>query len=96
MQEQGDMSTAENAGVTTRKPETISEETLNAIEASLSEFKISDDEQNGEDEEDDEEYTELGKPSDDEPGCGMGKSSKTVHHRVESFRQKQMRRDELT
>jgi len=64
-----DMTTAENGGATTGKPETTFEEMLNAIGDSLSDLASSDDEQDGEDEEDDEEDTELGKLSDhDEPG----------------------------
>ena len=92
-----DMTTAENGGATTGKPETTFEEMLNAIGDSLSDLASSDDEQDGEDEEDDEEDTELGKLSDDdEPGWVMGTITKTVQHCMESFRQKQMRLDELT
>jgi len=70
---------------------------LNAIRDSLSDLASSDDEHDGEDEEDDEEDTELGKLSDDdEPGWVMGTITKTVQHRMESFRQKQMRLDEFT
>jgi len=47
----------------------------------------SDAEQNGEDKEYYEDDTELGKLSDDEePGWVMGTISKTVQHRLESFR----------
>jgi len=92
-----DMTTAENGGATTGKPETMFEEMFNAIGDSLSDLASSDDEQDGEDEEDNEEDTELGKLSDnDEPGWVMGRITKTVQHRMESFRQKQMRLDELT
>jgi len=81
----------------TGKPKRMFEEMLNAIGDSLSDLASSDDEQDGEDEEDDEVDTELGKVSDDdEPGWVMGTISKTVQHRMESFRQKQMRLDELT
>jgi len=91
------MTTAENECPTTGKPETRFEEMLNAIGHCLSDLASSNDEQNGEDEEDDEEDTELGKLSDDdEPGWVMGTITKTVQHRMESFRQKQMRLDELT
>jgi hypothetical protein len=70
---------------------------LNAIGDSLSDLVSSDDEQDGEDEEDDEEDTQLSKLSDDdEPGWVMGTITKTVPHRMESFRQTQMRLDELT
>jgi len=70
---------------------------LNAIGDSLSDLASSDDEQDGEDEDDDEEDTGHGKLSeDDEPGWVMGTISKMVQHRMESFRQKQLRLDELT
>ena len=69
---------------------------LNAIGDSLSDLATSDDEQDGEAREDQEEDTELGKLSDDEPGWVMGTISKNVQHCMESFWQKQMRRDELT
>jgi hypothetical protein len=92
-----DMMTAETGGATTGKSETTFEEMLNAIRDSLSDLASSDDEQDGEDKEDDEEDTELGKLSDDdEPGWVMGTINKTVQHGMESFRQKQMRLDELT
>jgi hypothetical protein len=92
-----DMTTTENECATTGKPETTFEEMLNAIRDSLSDLARSDDEQDGEDEEDDEEDTELGKLSDDdEPGWVMGTITKVVPHRIESFRLKQMRFDELT
>jgi len=92
-----DMTTAENGCATTGKPETTFEEMLNAIGDSLSDLGSSDDEQYGEDEEDDEEDTELGKLSDDdEPGWVMGTITKTVQHHMQSFWQKQMRLDELT
>ena len=91
MEELKDMTTA------TEKPEKTFAEMLNAIGDSLSDLASSDDEQDGEDEEDDEEDTELGKLSDDdEPGWVMGTISKTVQHHMESFRQKQMKLDELT
>ena len=91
-----DMTAAENGGATAGKPETTFEEMLNAIGDSLSDLASSDDEQDGEDEEDDED-TELGKLSDDdEPGWVMGTITKTIQHRMESFRQNQMRLDELT
>jgi hypothetical protein len=96
MQELKDMTTAESAGGTTRKPETTFEEMLNAIGDSLSDLGTSDDEQDREDEEDEEDNTVLGKLSDDEPGWVMGTISKTVQHRMERFWQKQMRLDELT
>jgi len=91
------MTTAENGGATTGKPEIMFVEMLNAIGDILSDLASSDDEPDGEGEEDDEEDTELGKLSDDdEPGWVMGTITKTVQHCIESFRQKQLRLDELT
>jgi hypothetical protein len=92
-----DMTTAANGGVTTGKPKTTFEEMSNAIGVSRSDLASSDDEQDGKDEEDDEENTELGKISDDEePGWVMDTITKTVQHRMETFRQKQMGLDQLT
>jgi len=97
MQELNDVTTAENAGVTTRKPETTFEDMLNAIGDSLSSLVSSYEEQDGEDEDDDEENTDLSNLSDyNEPGRGLGTISKTVQHSMGSFQQKQMRLDELT
>jgi len=53
LQEVHVMTTAENAGVTTRKPDTTYEEMLNSIGDSLSDHASSYNEQSGEDEEDD-------------------------------------------
>jgi hypothetical protein len=95
MQELNIMTTAESAGRTSRKPEPTCEEIFNAIGDSLSDLATSDDEQDGEDQEDDEDDTALGKLSvDHEPGWVMGIISKTLQHRMESLRQKQMRLDE--
>jgi len=70
---------------------------LNAIVDSLSDVASPEDEEDGEDLDDDEEDTILGKLSeDDEPGWVMGTISKMVQHPMESFRQNQMRLDELT
>jgi hypothetical protein len=96
MQELNDITTAESAGMTTRKAETMIEEMLNTIRDSLSDLATSDDKRDREDEEDEEEDTELGKLSDDEPGWVTGTISKKVQHHMEGFRQKQMRLDELT
>jgi len=85
---------AEIAGSTLREPKITFEEMMAAIGDSLSDLACSD---NGKDGEDEDEETELGKLSeDDERGWVMGTISKTVQHRMESFRQKQMRLDELT
>jgi hypothetical protein len=65
-----------------------------AMGDSLSDFASSDD---GEDGEDEDEETEQGKLSEgDELGWVMGRISKTVQQRRESFRQKPMKLDELT
>jgi hypothetical protein len=67
-----------------------------AIGDSLSDPACSEDEEDGTDEDDDEDdigHCKL--REDDKPGWVMGTISKTVHHRMESIRQKQMRLDEL-
>ena len=93
-QEQDDMVHTEIAGLTSREPEKTFEEMRAAIGDSLSDLASSDD---GEDGEDDDEETEQGKLSeDDEPGWVMGTITKTVQQYMESFRQKQMKLDELT
>jgi len=67
------------------------------MEDTLTELANSDNEVDGADEDEDEEDTELGKLSEvDEPGWVMGKISKTVQHRMESFQQKLMKHDERT
>jgi len=77
--------------------QTASEEMLNAISDLLSDLVSSNHEEDGEDEEDDQEDRERRKlGEDDEPGWVMGIIFKTVQLRKESFRQKQMRLDELT
>jgi hypothetical protein len=92
-----DVTTAENRGTTTGKPETTLDEMLNAIGDSLSDLASLDNKQDGEDMEDNEDDTELGKLSDDdEPGWVMVTITKTVQHSIERFRQTQMRLDELT
>ena len=91
IQELKDVTTA------TGKPETMCKVMLNAIGESLSDLASSDNEQDGEAEEDDQVDTERGKLSDDdERGWVMGTISKTVQHAIESFRQNQMRIDELS
>jgi len=96
MQEQEDMITAEKGGATSRKPEKTFEEMLNAIADSSSDLASSDVQQDAEDKEDDEDDAELGNGSDDDPGWVLDTISKTVQHRMQSFRQQQMRIDELT
>jgi len=95
-QAQEEMRNAENAGLTTTKPETTFEEMLNAIGDGLNDLACSDDGEDVEDEDDDEDNPELGKHgADDEPGWVMGTICKTVQHRMERFRQKQIKLDEL-
>jgi len=97
MQEQEHMENVEKGRSTTTKPEITFEEMLNAIRDSRSDLASSEDVEDGEDEDDDEEDTGHGKLSeDDEPGWVMGTISKMVQHHMESFRQKQLRLDELT
>jgi hypothetical protein len=89
------MTHAELAGLTSRKPEKTLEEMLVAIGDSLSDLASSNDGEDGEDEDDEE--TEQGKLSeDDEPSWVIGIITKTVQQRMERFRQKQMKFDELT
>jgi hypothetical protein len=93
-QEQDDMTHADISGLTPREPKKTFEEMMAAIGDSLSDLAISND---GEDGKDEDEETELGKLSeDDEPGWVMGTISKTEQQRMQSFRQKQMKFDGLT
>jgi hypothetical protein len=95
MQEEADMSNAEEERSTIRKPEITFEKMWNAIGDSLRDLVSSDDEEDGKHKED-EEDTALGMPrEDDEPGWVMGTISRRVQYRMESFQQKQMRLDEL-
>jgi len=94
-QEQEDMTRAEIAGLMSSEPEKTFEEILVSLGDSLSDLASSDDGENGEDEDDVEtEQGNLGE--DDEPGWVMGTITKTVQQRMERFRQKQMKLDELT
>jgi len=93
-QEQDDMTHAEITELTPTEPDKPFQDMIAAIGDSLSDLASSD---NGEDGEDEDEETQLGKLSeDDEPGWVMGTISKTVQQRMESFRQKQIKLDELT
>jgi len=66
-----------------------------AIRDSLSDIASSNDGDDGDDE--DDEKTAQGQLSkDDEPGWVMGTITKTVQQRMERFRRKQMKLDELT
>jgi len=94
-QEQDNMTHADIAGLTSRQPERTFEEMQVAMGYSLSDLACSDDGEAGEDEDDEE--TEQGKLSeDDKAGWVMGTITKTVQQRMERFRQKQMKLDELT
>ena len=96
IQEQEHMRNVAKAWSPTTKPETSFGEMLNTIGDSLSNLASSKDEEDGEDIDDDERDTDLGKLcEDDEPGWVIGTNSKTVQHRMEGFRQKQMRLDKL-
>jgi len=89
IQEQEHMRNVEKARSTTTQPETTSEEMLNAIGDSVSDLARSEDEEDVEDKDDDEEDTVLGKLcEDDQPGWVMDTISKTVQHRMQSFRLK--------
>ena len=86
---------AEIARLTSREPEKMFEEMLVAIGDSLSDLASSDDGENREVEDDEE--NEQGKLNvDNEPGRVMGTITKTVQQRMERFRQKQMKLDQLT
>jgi hypothetical protein len=96
-QEQENMVNVHKGQSTTTMSEISFQEMLNAIADSLSDLPSSEDEEDGEDMDDDEEDTCHGKLSDDdEPGLLMGTMSKTVQDSIKSFRQKQLRHDELT
>jgi len=92
--EQDDMTHAEIAGLTAREPEKTFEEMMAAIGDSLSDLASSHDGEDGEDEDEETELVMLSE--DDEPGWVMGTISIMVQQRMESFRQKQMKLDELT
>jgi len=96
-QKQDDLRNAEKAGLTTTKPEPTFQEMLDAIRDSLSDLASSDDGEDMEDEDDEKDDPAGGKlGEDDEPRWVMGTISKTVQYRMERFRQKQMKLDELT
>jgi hypothetical protein len=88
------MAHTEIAGLTSGQPEKTFEEMIAAIGDSLSDLASSDD---GEDGEDENYETEQGKLSeDDEPSWVICSTTKTVQQHMESFRQKQIKLDELT
>jgi len=93
---QEDMRNAETAGLTTRKHDETLEEMMYAFGDGVSDVASFIIEEDGEDEADDEEDTELGKVSeDDEPGWVMGTITNTVPQHMESFRQQRMRLNEF-
>jgi hypothetical protein len=85
---------AKIAGLTSREPEQTFEEMMAAIGDSLSNLSSFEDVEDAEDKVEEREQVELSK--DDEPGWVMGRISKTVQNHMESFRQNQMKLDELT
>jgi hypothetical protein len=94
-QEQDDLMHSEIVGLTSRKPENTFQGMLVAIGDSLSDLACSDDGEDGEDKDDEE--TEQGKLSKvDEPGWVRGTITQTVQQRMERFRPKQMKINELT
>jgi len=96
MQVVEDIRHAEQELLTTRKREKTFEAMLFAIGDIVRILASSDDEEYGEDKEDVEGGTELGKLSeDDEPGRVMGTISTMVQHCMASFCQKYIRLDKL-
>ena len=93
-QEKDDITLAEIAGLTSREPERTFEQMMVDIGDNLSDLASSDE---GEDGERNDEETQQGNLSeDDEPGWVMVTLTKTVQQRMQRFRQKQMKLDELT
>lgn len=92
-----DIRNTENAGLATSKPKISFPEMLHAIKDSLTDLASSNNEEDQDIEDNDEEDTVLGMLSeDDKSGWVMGTISKSVLHRLESFRQKQIILDTLT
>lgn len=94
-QEQEDIRTVKNTGLTSRKPETSMEKMLNTIGDLLSNLPTSSDEEDGENKEDDEDTVLRKLSKDDEPSWVMGTIFNMIHHHMQIFQQKQMRFDEL-
>jgi len=93
--EEEDMWNAEKAVLTTTTPGTMYEEMSNTIRESLSDQVSSNHGEDGENEDDAEEDPELGKLSeDDEPGWVIGTISEIEQHRMECFRQEEMKLDQ--
>lgn len=79
MQRQEDMRNAETTESRSRKPVNTFEVMLYAIRDRLSNLASSNDDESGEDKEDDEKESQLGKMSeDDKPGWVLVTISKTV------------------
>ena len=94
-QEEEYTGTAANVGLMTREAEITIEKIMVPVGDCLSDLASSDDGKD-EDDEDDEETVQGKLTKDDEPGWVMGTISKTVEQRMERFRQKQMKLDEVT
>jgi len=95
-QQQEDMRNAEKAGLTTTKHETTFEEIWNPIEDDLSDLASTNAGVDGQDEVDVEENAEWGKLSEhDESGWVMGTISSMIQCRMDCFRQKQMKFNQL-
>jgi hypothetical protein len=94
-QELDNMTHADILGLTCREPETTFEEVLVAIGDSMSDLAISDDGENGEDE-DNEETEQCKLSKDDEPGWGKSTITKPVQQWMVRFRQKQMKLNKLS
>ena len=89
------MRKAENVGLTNGEPEKTFQEIMVAIRDSLSDLASSDDGEDGEDK-DDEETEQVQLSEDEEPGWVMGTITTMVQQRLDRFRQKQIKLDELT
>ena len=93
--EQEDMRKVEYLGLMNREPEQTFQKMMVAMGDSVSDLATSDNVEDGEDEDDEE--TELGQPSDDdEAGWMTGTIMKTVQQRIQRFLQKQMKLDKFT
>jgi hypothetical protein len=89
------MTHAQIPELTSRESEKTLEEMLDIIGDWLSNLASSENAKDGEGE--DNEETERGTLSkDDEPGCVMVTITKTVQQRIESYRQKLVKVDNLT
>ena len=94
MHKQEHMRNVEKAGLTSRKPEKAYEKMLYASGHSQSNYASSNHEEDGEDEVDDEEDTELGNVREvDEPGWIVGTTLNLAKQYAVRFCKKQMRLD---